>query len=72
MLDTLGRYWRVVGTGISFLAFGVGGLVLQVVVLPPLYLLVWNAPRRQRWAREVEKINQQINATVATSDGFET
>ena len=53
MLDTLGRYWRVFGTGISFVAFGVGGLVLQVVVLPALYLPVWNAARRQRWAREV-------------------
>lgn len=53
MLDTLGRYWRVFGTGLSFLTFGIGGLVVQVAVLPPLYLLVWDAGRRQRVAREV-------------------
>ena len=53
MFDVVGRYWRVFGTGLSFLAFGVGGLLLQVLVLPPLYLLVWNAPRRRHMAREV-------------------
>ena len=57
MLDRLERYWRVLGTGLSFLTFGLGGLVLQVTVLPALYLLVWNGGQRQRLARAAIRIS---------------
>ncbi|MBB5017446.1 1-acyl-sn-glycerol-3-phosphate acyltransferase [Chitinivorax tropicus] len=51
MFDVLGRYWRVVGTGLSFAAFGAGGLVLRVLVFPVLSLFVWKNQLRQRLAR---------------------
>ena len=53
MLETLGRAWRVFGTGLSFAAFGVGGIVLYVVALPVLRLAVRNVARRQRMARRL-------------------
>ncbi len=33
--------WRTVATAISFAAFGIGGLLLRVLVFPLLQLLVW-------------------------------
>ncbi|WP_334179907.1 lysophospholipid acyltransferase family protein [Pseudoxanthomonas sp.] len=51
MIDRLARAWRVFGTGLSFLAFGVGGLFLGVVVLPVMLLVVRDEARRRRWAR---------------------
>ena len=51
MLDRLGHAWRVFGTGLSFLAFGVGGLFLGVCVLPLMLVLIRDEERRRRWAR---------------------
>ncbi len=53
MLDRLNRLWRIVGTGISFLAFGVGGLLLGALVFPAIHLLVRDPGRRRRWARRL-------------------
>nr|WP_315483026.1 lysophospholipid acyltransferase family protein [uncultured Undibacterium sp.] len=39
-----GRLWRLFATGFSFSAFGIGGIVLWLLVFPCLYFLV----RRQR------------------------
>jgi hypothetical protein len=36
----MNRHWRVLGTGFSFLVFGLGGLVLGGLVFPLLRLLV--------------------------------
>lgn len=43
--------WRLVGTGLSFALFGVGGFVLGVAVVPLLMLLPGSARRRQRRVR---------------------
>jgi len=43
--------WRLVATGASFVLFGVGGLLLRVVVLPLLACLPGDAPTRRRRAR---------------------
>ncbi|WP_137937815.1 lysophospholipid acyltransferase family protein [Chitinivorax sp. B] len=56
MLDTLGRYWRVLGTGISFMAFGLGGLVLRVLIFPLLNLFVWKNRLRVAVSREVIRL----------------
>lgn len=56
MLDTLGRYWRVLATGISFAAFGIGGLLLRVLVFPLLHLLVRAPARRVAWSRGVIRL----------------
>jgi 1-acyl-sn-glycerol-3-phosphate acyltransferase len=44
--------WRLVATGLSFLFFGLGGLVLRLLVLPVLGLLPGDALARRRRARK--------------------
>jgi 1-acyl-sn-glycerol-3-phosphate acyltransferase len=47
-----GNYvWRLVATGASFALFGLGGLLLRLLVLPALGLLPGNAKIRRRRAR---------------------
>lgn len=53
MSDRLDHAWRVFGTGLSFLAFGLGGLFLGACVLPVLLLVVRDEERRRRCARRV-------------------
>ncbi|WP_237561563.1 lysophospholipid acyltransferase family protein [Frateuria defendens] len=43
--------WRLLATGMSFLLFGLGGLVLRLLVLPALALLPGDALHRRRRAR---------------------
>lgn len=52
MLDKLFMYWRVLATGLSFALFGLGGIVLRVLVFP-LLLLVRDEQARVRLAREL-------------------
>jgi 1-acyl-sn-glycerol-3-phosphate acyltransferase len=50
--SSAGNYlWRLLATGASFLLFGLGGLVLRVIVLPLLGLLPGDAKTRRRRAR---------------------
>jgi len=56
MLEVAGRYWRVCATGVSFAAFGIGGLLLRVLVFPCLNLLVRDPARRMTWAREIIRL----------------
>ena len=49
----LNHLWRIFGTGVSFLAFGVGGLLLGVLVFPLINLGVRDPARRRRWARRL-------------------
>ena len=51
MREALDRAWRVVGTGLSFAAFGIGGVLLWLVVFPLLRLFVRDRGRLQRLAR---------------------
>ena len=53
MTETLGRYWRVCATGLSFALFGIGGLLMRVAVFPLLYLVVWRRQRRVAAARTI-------------------
>jgi len=53
MLDRLSLCWRVAATGFSFVLFGVGGLLLRLVVFPPLALLVRPRERRVVVARAI-------------------
>ena len=43
--------WRVVATGLSFAAFGIGGLVLRLAAFPVLQLCVRDPARRCQMAR---------------------
>lgn len=49
----LNRAWRIVGTGLAFAGFGLGGLVLGLVVFPLFVLVVRHRARRSFIARLV-------------------
>lgn len=49
----LNRWWRVAATGFSFAAFGLGGLVLGVVVAPLLLVVIRHHRRRSAFVRRV-------------------
>lgn len=49
----LRRGWRIVATGLSFAAFGLGGVLLWALAFPLLQLCVRDALRRQRRARRL-------------------
>ncbi len=52
-MKKLDHYWRIFGTGLSFSAFGLGGLLIGLLVFP-LLMLVYRAPAtRQRKAQWV-------------------
>lgn len=55
-VSRMSLYWRMFATGLSFVAFGVGGLLLRVVVFPLLNLLVWQRQKRIALARTVIRI----------------
>lgn len=49
---SLGRCWRVAATGFCFSTFGLGGLLMRVLIYPVLQLAVWQPARRSvavRW-----------------------
>ena len=53
MLDRVNYLWRVVATGLSFTAFGMGGLVQWLLIFPCLNLFVRDPQRRSRMARAI-------------------
>jgi 1-acyl-sn-glycerol-3-phosphate acyltransferase len=53
MAARLSLFWRVFATGLSFVVFGVGGLLLRIVVFPLLNLMVLQPERRVSAARTV-------------------
>jgi 1-acyl-sn-glycerol-3-phosphate acyltransferase len=64
MLEPAGRYWRVFATGLSFALFGIGGLLLRLLVFPILTLLVPQPQARIRAARRI--IRMSFRAFVGT------
>jgi 1-acyl-sn-glycerol-3-phosphate acyltransferase len=56
MCNRIDRYWRIFGTGLSFLIFGIGGLLLRVMVFPVLGLLVRERRLRIAAARDVIRL----------------
>jgi 1-acyl-sn-glycerol-3-phosphate acyltransferase len=57
MLETANRYWRVFATGLSFTLFGIGGVLLRVLVFPLLSLLVRRQQARVQAARAVIRLS---------------
>jgi 1-acyl-sn-glycerol-3-phosphate acyltransferase len=53
MFELLGRYWRVLATGVSFTVFGIGGILLRVLVFPLLTLVVRERQLQVAMARTV-------------------
>lgn len=56
IFDRIGLYWRVFATGLSFVSFGVGGILLRAVVFPLLNFLVWRQQRRTAFARTIIRL----------------
>lgn len=51
MFEKLDRGWRTIATGIAFSTFGIGGLLLRILVFPALQLGIRDRVRRSRYAR---------------------
>jgi 1-acyl-sn-glycerol-3-phosphate acyltransferase len=56
LLTRLDHYWRILATGLSFAAFGIGGLAMRILIFPLLNLLIWKRQLRTRLARTVIQI----------------
>lgn len=57
MLEKLFLGWRVLATGLSFMLFGLGGLLLRVLVFPLLALCLREPRTRVRAARAVIRLS---------------
>ena len=53
MVECLDRCWRICATALCFSSFGLGGLLLRVLVFPVLHLLVRQEHQRVRLARQI-------------------
>lgn len=51
MASLINYYWRLLVTGLCFFGFSVGGLLLSVLVFPPMYVFGGTTERRRRWAK---------------------
>lgn len=68
MFDRLAWCWRLMATSLSFVCFGVGGLLLWALVFPLLSLFVREPARRSRAARWT--IHQIFRAFVGLMRGL--
>ena len=55
-LALIDRGWRIVATGMCFALFGLGGLMLRLVVFPILQSLVRDPQQRVKWARHIIRL----------------
>lgn len=69
MLDRLDRPWRVIATGFCFAMFGVGSLLLGLVVFPLLRLLVRDRARQVRLARRLIRLTFQLFVGLMRATG---
>jgi 1-acyl-sn-glycerol-3-phosphate acyltransferase len=53
MRETLDRAWRIFATAVSFTTFGVGGMLLGLLVFPSIRLAVRDIHRQRRIARRL-------------------
>lgn len=51
MVRRLSKYWRLVGTGLSFLFFGIGGFLLSIGIFPLVHILSGNREKAQKRCR---------------------
>lgn len=56
MLSRLSYAWRVVATGLCFVSFGIGGLLLRLVVFPLINIMLWERRQTIRAARAVLRV----------------
>lgn len=51
-MKTLNRLWRILATGFSFAVFGLGGLLLPLIIVPGS-LILRDERRRERWVKRM-------------------
>ena len=68
LLKRLDQIWRLFGTGFCFFVFGLGGLVLGIIVFPLVFVFVRNPDTRQRVARRL--VSNAFKLFLAVISGF--
>jgi 1-acyl-sn-glycerol-3-phosphate acyltransferase len=53
MFKSINYYWRILGTGISFTAFGLGGLLIRILIFPLLIIVIPKPQLRLKIARTI-------------------
>jgi len=53
MIAHIDHYWRLFATGLSFLLFGFGGLVLALIVFPSINMVIRDSARREAVAQSI-------------------
>jgi 1-acyl-sn-glycerol-3-phosphate acyltransferase len=53
MLQQLSKWWRLFGTGLSFVIFGLGGVLLPIIAVPLLIITTRDKVERERRAQKV-------------------
>ncbi len=53
LIDRLDYCWRLFGTALSFIIFGLGGVLIPILVMPALYLLPGDSLKREARAQSV-------------------
>lgn len=69
MLDRLDRPWRVVATGLCFAIFGVGSLLLGLLVFPLLRLSIRDRARQVRLARRLIRLTFRLFVGLMRASG---
>jgi 1-acyl-sn-glycerol-3-phosphate acyltransferase len=57
MFERLERLCRIFTTGLSFVVFGLGGLVLRLAVFPIINIFIWERQLQIRFARHVIRLS---------------
>jgi len=52
-MKTLNFYWRLFGTAVGYATFGLGGLLLGMIVIPLLRLVTRDSDRLESWTRNI-------------------
>lgn len=52
-LKQINRVWRLLGTAVCFFIFGLGGLVIGLVIFPLIFIFIRNRDTRQTMARRL-------------------
>jgi 1-acyl-sn-glycerol-3-phosphate acyltransferase len=53
MLQQLSKWWRLIGTGLSFGIFGLGGVLLPIIAVPLLIITTRDKVERERRAQKI-------------------
>ncbi len=64
MFKRINHYWRILGTGISFVVFGIGGILFRIIVFPLLNILIWNQQLRIIYARRIIRFAFRVFADL--------